>query len=151
MMSLYLFLAIMLKASDAIAYHYTWMTSLYPFLAIMSTASDAMLLPSTAITRFAPARAQKRDKMPVPAPTSITTASFNEWIKKKAYRVIKKKCLCTVTHFRAHCHHMQIKDNESLYINEQYLQYIVLGSNLLRNMWNFVYYYRFGFRTHLIV
>ena len=53
----------------------TCMTSLYPFLAMMSLARAAMVLPSTAKTRLAPARAQNRDKIPVPAPTSITTAS----------------------------------------------------------------------------
>ena len=38
---------------------------------------NAILLASTAYTRFAPALMQKSDKIPVPAPTSVTLNYVN--------------------------------------------------------------------------
>ena len=45
-----------------------------PFALTMSVAFSAISLASTAITRFTPDLAAKRDKMPVPQPTSRTIA-----------------------------------------------------------------------------
>ena len=42
---------------------------------------NAILLASTAYTRFAPALMQKSDKIPVPAPTSITMNYVNVTLK----------------------------------------------------------------------
>ena len=47
-----------------------------PFVLTMSIAFSAISLACTAITRFAPDLAAKRDKMPVPQPSSSTIASL---------------------------------------------------------------------------
>ena len=49
-------------------------TSLYPLEIMFASALSAILLASTAKTRFAPARAASSESIPVPQPTSITTA-----------------------------------------------------------------------------
>lgn len=70
-----------------------------PFALTIFSAFSAISLASTANTRLAPPRAAKRDSIPVPHPTSRTTASRNKegFVKMKDAYVDVRTLSCIIT------------------------------------------------------
>ena len=76
------------------------MTSARPFLRTFSRVLVASPDASMAYTCFAPARAANMDRMPVPAPTSITMASLNTaglLTMKRAYETVRVVSLSIIS------------------------------------------------------